>query len=280
LPRRIINGYPHGHIVGMVVNAGFGHVLAGCFGKQHRVGDGLHPVGGPRFRDAVGAPGAAALVLVGNQLAVAPAQVIDFAEQPEGFALDLDAAPLGVLVGVDGGVQLAPCKHGRVGYANLLDFFQIEQAFAVQQRMQGHHPKGRFVGHDFSPPRARKLPLTEPRLETIDGQPCPQVHRYGRYLRPSQFGRFRLRAFTRRENNPCHLCHAFLLRGNREPSGRFGRCEFEPKPFGAAPIMLVVSPHRQAVKPFLVGTDHNDLPRHVSACYNVQPIDQVTAFSQ
>ena len=41
---------------------------------------------------------------------------------------------------VSGLVQSTAGIHSAVGDANFFDFFEIEQAFAVEQRMQGHHP--------------------------------------------------------------------------------------------------------------------------------------------
>jgi hypothetical protein len=45
------------------------------------------------------------------------------------------------VTGGQGLVQFPSRIHSRVGQADLLNFFQIEEPWAVQERMQGHDPE-------------------------------------------------------------------------------------------------------------------------------------------
>jgi hypothetical protein len=63
---------------------------------------------------------------------------------------DTESSPdgLAVLGGVEAGVQLAAGEDGGVGDADLLDLFEVEEARAVGERVQGHDAHRRLMGVD------------------------------------------------------------------------------------------------------------------------------------
>ena len=82
-------------------------------------------------------------MLVGDELPIAVADRVDLADQAERRVGQFELGPLAVLVGGERGVQLAAGVDPGVGDADLLDFFEVEQALAVGQRVEGHDPQGR-----------------------------------------------------------------------------------------------------------------------------------------
>jgi hypothetical protein len=74
-----------------------------------------------------------------------PSEAIDLADEAEGVGAEVEADGLAVLIGGEGGVQLAAGVDALVGDADLLDFFEVEQAGAVGQGVQGHDAQGRVV---------------------------------------------------------------------------------------------------------------------------------------
>ena len=87
-------------------------------------------------------------MFVGEIGAVAAAEAIDLAGETERGAGQFEVDGFAVLVGFEGGVQLAAGEDGGVGDADFLDFFEVEEARAVRQGVQGHDAHRRFVGVD------------------------------------------------------------------------------------------------------------------------------------
>jgi hypothetical protein len=133
----------------VVADAALGNGLAEGFLEEDGIGDELEAVGRPGRRGlAVAATGLAALVFVGEVGAVASAEAIDLAGQAEGGAGEFEVDLFAVLVGLEGGVELAAGVDGGVGDADLLYFFEIEKPGAVGQGVQRHDADGGLMGFE------------------------------------------------------------------------------------------------------------------------------------
>jgi hypothetical protein len=84
-------------------------------------------------------------VLVGHVGAIAAAEAIDLADQSEGGASQFEVEGLAILVGTEGGMELPACKDGGIGDADLLDLFEVKEAWAIGECMEGHDANGRLM---------------------------------------------------------------------------------------------------------------------------------------
>jgi hypothetical protein len=87
-----------------------------------------------------------ALVFVGQVAAIAAAEAIDLTDQAERLAGQLDADGISFFVGLQSGVELAAGEDALVGDAQFLDLFEVEQARAIGQGVQGHDAHRRSMG--------------------------------------------------------------------------------------------------------------------------------------
>ena len=146
---RVVDGYADGYVGGVIADAAFGNGLSEGFFEEEGVGDDLQAIGGPGVGLlAIGASRLTALVFVGEIGAVASAKAIDFAGETERGAGEFEIDGFTVLVGFEGGVELAAGEDGGVGDADFLDFFEVEEPRAVSQGVQGHDTNRGFVGVD------------------------------------------------------------------------------------------------------------------------------------
>jgi hypothetical protein len=144
-----------GDVIGVIADATLGDSFAGGGLDQDGVGDDLEPVGRPRLGFlAIVAPGATALVLVGQERPVAAPEGIDLADQAERRVGEFQLGPLAVLVGRERGVQLAAGVDCGVGGLKALDFGEVEQAVTVTQVVQRDDAERGFVrlGDQVLPP--------------------------------------------------------------------------------------------------------------------------------
>jgi len=155
--KRVIERDADGGVICVITQATFGDAAGGGFFEKHGVGADLQAIGRPSGRGIVGrAMGPAAFVFVGDPMSITSAQGIDFAVKSQRFAFQDE--PLGGSVGfffLDFFVQGAPGVDASVGDADLFDFFQVKQAFAIGEGVQGHDAQRTIVFgciHDDKPP--------------------------------------------------------------------------------------------------------------------------------
>lgn len=84
-------------------------------------------------------------MLQGDPLSITPSQRIDLAEESPLLAGNFDGPPLRRLIVRPNDVVMQPPPgiDGGIGHTNLFDFFEIEEPFTIEQRMQSHDPRRR-----------------------------------------------------------------------------------------------------------------------------------------
>jgi hypothetical protein len=65
--------------------------------------------------------------------------------RPPGFGGEFDLGGVAVVLGVEGGVELTAGVDALVGDADLFDLFEVKEARAVGEGVQGHDADGRGV---------------------------------------------------------------------------------------------------------------------------------------
>jgi hypothetical protein len=86
-------------------------------------------------------------VLVGKVRSIPTTETIHLANKPESFTdqFETESFPF-LFLSRQRGVQLSAGKDPFISDTKLLDFFEVEEAFAVGQCMQGHDADWRAVG--------------------------------------------------------------------------------------------------------------------------------------
>ena len=144
----IIDGYERGHIVLVIADAYLGDRFAEFLFDEDSVSDGLDAIAGPRKRFVVlASPATAAFMFIGDPEAVAASDGVHFAGEPPFFAGDLEGPFFGGFIIEAGNVvmEAAPGIDGGIGHTDFLDFFEVEESFAVKEGMERHDADRRLV---------------------------------------------------------------------------------------------------------------------------------------
>lgn len=147
LPSRIIDVDEGSDFVGVIANACLRDRLAQLFFDQDGIGGGLNSVARPRLRLFVRpTPAASALMFVRHPDTIASPHGVHFAEDPPPIARHIHRPTLRRFVLRRDLVVMQPPPriNSVIGDADLFDFFQVEEPFAVKQRMQSHDANGRL----------------------------------------------------------------------------------------------------------------------------------------
>jgi hypothetical protein len=75
-------------------------------------------------------------MLVRNEGTISTAQAIDAAPQPEAFRFEIERMPFTFFVASELDVKCSPGIYPRISEPDKLDVFEIEQAFAIGERVE------------------------------------------------------------------------------------------------------------------------------------------------
>lgn len=147
--RRFVNFDKGGYAIGVVANSCLWNRLAESFLQQHRIGNSLNPIAGPRLGTVrVIASASASFMFDGHPNAIAPPHGIHLAQEAPRFAGDLEGAMFRRFVIWIGHIVMQPPPgiDRRVSHADFFNLFEVEEPFAIEQRVQRHYPQGRIDG--------------------------------------------------------------------------------------------------------------------------------------
>jgi hypothetical protein len=87
-------------------------------------------------------------VFVGQIGAIATAETIDFADEAESGAGEIEIDGVAFFIGLESGVKLPAGEDAIIGDADLLDLFEIEQARTVGESVKSHDAESRLLRID------------------------------------------------------------------------------------------------------------------------------------
>jgi hypothetical protein len=123
----VIDWYSDRDVGRVVADASFRNGLAERVFQQDGVGNELKSIGGPGFRSIVFAASRfAAFVFVRQVRAIATTEAIDFTEESQSLAGQLNRDGIAFLVGFQGRVEVPTSINAMIGNANLFNFFEVE----------------------------------------------------------------------------------------------------------------------------------------------------------
>ena len=143
MARHFVNFDKGGYAIGMVANSCLWDRLTEGFLQQHRIGNSLNPIAGPRLGTVrVIASASAAFMFDGDPNAIALSHGINFAQEAPAFACDLERAMFRRFVVRVGHiiVQAPPGIDRSVGHTDFFDLFEVEEPFTIEQSVERHHP--------------------------------------------------------------------------------------------------------------------------------------------
>jgi hypothetical protein len=142
-PKVRVNGNAHRHVVGVIPDTTFVDGATMRLFDEQRVGGHLNAVGSPGLTVAGLASRSPALVLVGEQLAAPKTQNIHRAAKTKVRALEGQPLDRLALLLCELNVHPPARVDGGIGDAKSLDLLEVEEALAVDQRVQrGHAQQG------------------------------------------------------------------------------------------------------------------------------------------
>ena len=120
----------------MIPNTTFSNSTPVCGLDEHRVCADLDPITSPGIACAGCSGRLSALVLVGNERATANAEDIHRASNPEFTVFELKPFDGVALILRDLDMKAPARVHGRIGEPQPFHLLQVEQPFAIRERVQ------------------------------------------------------------------------------------------------------------------------------------------------